>query len=56
MASVFRLLLCSKETMHPYTVLTLYSIIMYCFLDSLLPCLAAVGRALGMEMEPQFDK
>ncbi|TKW22076.1 hypothetical protein SEVIR_4G205100v4 [Setaria viridis] len=56
MASVFRLLFRSKEAMHPYAASALYGVAMYCFLDSLLPCLAVTGRALGMEMEPQFDK
>ncbi|PUZ59734.1 hypothetical protein GQ55_4G066200 [Panicum hallii var. hallii] len=32
------------------------AVVMYCVLDSLLPCLAVAGRALGMEMEPQFDR
>ncbi|RLN12430.1 putative long-chain-alcohol O-fatty-acyltransferase 4 [Panicum miliaceum] len=56
MASVFRLLFRSKGTMHPYAAFALYGVAMYCVLDSLLPCLAVAGRALGMEMEPQFDR
>jgi hypothetical protein len=56
MASVLRLLYRSKEMMHGYAVFALYGVTIYCFLDSLLPCLAVTGRALGMEMEPQFDK
>lgn len=46
-----------KDQMHPYATFALYGIYIYCFLDSLLPCLAALGRALmGMGLEPQFDK
>lgn len=45
-----------KDQMHPYVAFTLCGIYMYCFLDFLLPCLAALGRALGMGLEPQFDK
>ncbi|RLM56233.1 putative long-chain-alcohol O-fatty-acyltransferase 4 [Panicum miliaceum] len=56
MASVFRLLFRSKDTLHPYAAFALYGVVMYCVLDSLLPCLAVAGRALGMEMEPQFDR
>ncbi|KAJ1260148.1 hypothetical protein BS78_10G210300 [Paspalum vaginatum] len=49
-------LLHSKKITHPYAASILYCIIIYCALDSVFPCLAAVGRALGMEMEPQFNK
>ncbi|RLM80126.1 hypothetical protein C2845_PM12G14570 [Panicum miliaceum] len=45
-----------KDQMHPYATFALYGIYIYCFLDFLLPCLAALGRALGMGLEPQFDK
>ncbi|KAF8686193.1 hypothetical protein HU200_043636 [Digitaria exilis] len=45
-----------KDQMHPYVAFTLYGIYIYCFLDFLLPCLAALGRALGMGLEPQFDR
>ena len=45
-----------KDQMHPYAIFALYGIFIYCFLDFLLPCLAALGRALGMGLEPQFDK
>ncbi|OEL12767.1 putative long-chain-alcohol O-fatty-acyltransferase 4 [Dichanthelium oligosanthes] len=45
-----------KDQMHPYAAFALYGVYMYCFLDFLLPCLAALGRALGMGLEPQFDK
>ncbi|RCV06282.1 LOW QUALITY PROTEIN: hypothetical protein SETIT_1G150600v2 [Setaria italica] len=45
-----------KDQMHPYAVFALYGIYIYCFLDFLLPCLAALGRALGMGLEPQFHK
>ncbi|KAF8658568.1 hypothetical protein HU200_059028 [Digitaria exilis] len=45
-----------KETIHPYASFSLYGVAIYCYLDSLLPCLAIIGTALGMEMEPQFDK
>ncbi|CAN6244236.1 unnamed protein product [Urochloa humidicola] len=41
-----------KDRMHPYVAFALYGVYMYCFLDSLLPCLAA----LGMGLEPQFDR
>ena len=56
MAFAIRLLSRSKDTMHPYAASALYGVVMYCILDSLLPCLAVAGRALGMEMEPQFDR
>jgi hypothetical protein len=56
LASTVRLLSRSKDTMHPYAASALYGVVMYCILDSLLPCLAVAGRALGMEMEPQFDR
>ena len=36
--------------------LALYSVPMYCFLDLLLPSIAAAGGALGMETEPQLDR
>ncbi|KAL6660455.1 hypothetical protein ACP70R_002001 [Stipagrostis hirtigluma subsp. patula] len=42
--------------LHLYIRLALYGIHIYCFLDLLLPCIAAAGAALGMEMEPQFDR
>jgi hypothetical protein len=42
--------------LHLYVRLALYGVHMYCFLDFLLPCIAAAGGALGMEMEPQFDR
>ncbi|CAN6251459.1 unnamed protein product [Urochloa humidicola] len=45
-----------KDRMHPYVTFALYGVYMYCFLDSLLPCLGALGRALGMGLEPQFDR
>nr|ACG41736.1 wax synthase isoform 1 [Zea mays] len=44
------------DQLHLYTRLALYSVHIYCFLDFLLPCIAAAGGALGMDMEPQFDK
>jgi hypothetical protein len=46
----------SKERTHPYVAFVLYGAITYCILDSVLPCLAAMGMALGMELEPQFNK
>ncbi|KAL6899820.1 hypothetical protein ACP4OV_006478 [Aristida adscensionis] len=49
-------LLRGKDRMHLYAAFTLYGVFTYCFLDSVLPCLAALGRALGMELEPQFDR
>ncbi|KAM0850994.1 hypothetical protein ACQ4PT_052705 [Festuca glaucescens] len=45
-----------RDRLHLYVRLALYGVHMYCFLDLLLPCIAAVGGALGMEMEPQFDR
>ncbi|TVU13300.1 hypothetical protein EJB05_40347, partial [Eragrostis curvula] len=45
-----------KHRLHPYVRLALYGVHIYCFLDLLLPCIAAAGGALGMEMEPQFDR
>ena len=33
-----------------------YRVPMYCFLDLLLPSIAAAGGALGMETEPQLDR
>ncbi|CAM0907774.1 unnamed protein product [Alopecurus aequalis] len=45
-----------NDRLHLYARLALYGVHMYCFLDLLLPCIAAAGGALGMEMEPQFDR
>ncbi|KAL6650477.1 hypothetical protein ACP70R_009402 [Stipagrostis hirtigluma subsp. patula] len=45
-----------KDQLHLYVRLALYGVHMYCFLDLLLPCIAAAGGALGMEVEPQFDR
>jgi hypothetical protein len=45
-----------KHRMHLYVRLALYGVHIYCFMDLLLPCTAAAGRALGMEIEPQFDR
>nr|TKW03207.1 hypothetical protein SEVIR_7G008900v2 [Setaria viridis] len=44
------------DQLHLYMRLALYGVHMYCFLDLLLPCIAAAGGALGMELEPQFDR
>ncbi|KAF0893589.1 hypothetical protein E2562_027315 [Oryza meyeriana var. granulata] len=44
------------QLLHRYVRLVLYGIHIYCFLDLLLPCIAAAGAALGMEMEPPFDR
>ncbi|CAN6247932.1 unnamed protein product [Urochloa humidicola] len=44
------------DQLHLYMRLALYGVHIYCFFDLLLPCIAAVGGALGMEMEPQFDR
>ncbi|KAJ1297689.1 hypothetical protein BS78_01G396200 [Paspalum vaginatum] len=44
------------DRLHLYVRLALYGVHIYCFLDLLLPCIAAAGGALGMEMEPQFDR
>ncbi|CAO2041802.1 unnamed protein product [Urochloa humidicola] len=45
-----------KDRLHLYARLALYGVHMYCFADLLLPCIAAVAGALGMEVEPQFDR
>ncbi|KAI4968199.1 hypothetical protein ZWY2020_005311 [Hordeum vulgare] len=42
--------------LHLYGRLALYGVHTYCFLDLLLPCIAAAAGALGMETEPQFDR
>ncbi|CAN6200944.1 unnamed protein product [Urochloa humidicola] len=60
MASAIRLLSRRNQAIvtHPYAAFALFGVAIYCILDSLLPCLAAAGRAAlgGVEMEPQFDK
>ncbi|XP_020084917.1 probable long-chain-alcohol O-fatty-acyltransferase 5 [Ananas comosus] len=46
-----------KPLMHPYLVLSLYCVHMYLALEIVLAGAAALARgALGMELEPQFDK
>ncbi|KAL6660343.1 hypothetical protein ACP70R_001889 [Stipagrostis hirtigluma subsp. patula] len=45
-----------KDQLHLYVRLALYGVHMYCFLDLLLPCIPAAGGALGMEVDPQFDR
>ncbi|TVU13304.1 hypothetical protein EJB05_40352, partial [Eragrostis curvula] len=45
-----------KDQLHLYVRLALYGIHIYCFYDFMLPCIAAAGGALGMEMEPPFDQ
>jgi hypothetical protein len=45
-----------KEWTHPFAADVLYRAIIYCIPDSILSCLAAMGRALGIELEPQFNK
>jgi hypothetical protein len=45
-----------KHRLHLYVRLALYGVHMYCFLDLLLPCIAAASGALGMAVEPQFDR
>ncbi|TVU13320.1 hypothetical protein EJB05_40368, partial [Eragrostis curvula] len=45
-----------NHRLHLYVRLALYGVHAYCFLDLLLPCIAAAGAALGMEMEPQFNR
>ncbi|GJM84938.1 hypothetical protein PR202_ga00654 [Eleusine coracana subsp. coracana] len=46
-----------KDAMHPHVASAVYAVFIYCNLDFLLPCLAALGRAvLGLELEPQFDR
>ncbi|KAF0935090.1 hypothetical protein E2562_030333 [Oryza meyeriana var. granulata] len=49
-------LLRRKNELQVYTAFTLYAVVTYCFLDFVLPCIAAVGGALSMELEPQFDR
>ena len=46
----------TKNEIHGYTAFTIYAVLTYCFLDFLMPCVAAVGATLGMELEPQFDR
>ncbi|BAS78598.1 Os02g0468100 [Oryza sativa Japonica Group] len=55
MAAIVRVLH-AKEEMHRYAAFSLNAVFMYCFLDVVLPALGAAGVALGMEMEPQFDR
>lgn len=45
-----------KDQLNFYARLALYGVHVYCFADLLLPCIAIVGGALGMELEPQFDR
>ncbi|XP_047062534.1 acyl-CoA--sterol O-acyltransferase 1-like [Lolium rigidum] len=45
-----------NHRLHLYARLALYGVHTYCFLDLLLPCIAAAAAALGMEAEPQFDR
>ncbi|OEL23936.1 hypothetical protein BAE44_0015045 [Dichanthelium oligosanthes] len=45
-----------KNLLHLYVRLVLFGIHLYCFLDLVLPFMAAAGSAIGMELEPQFDK
>uniref|UniRef100_A0ACD5WQG1 Uncharacterized protein n=1 Tax=Avena sativa TaxID=4498 RepID=A0ACD5WQG1_AVESA len=42
--------------LHLYARLALYGVHTYCFLDLLLPVIAAAAGALGMQAEPQFDR
>uniref|UniRef100_A0A0D9VFN2 Wax synthase domain-containing protein n=1 Tax=Leersia perrieri TaxID=77586 RepID=A0A0D9VFN2_9ORYZ len=57
MAEAVIYLIRRKNEMHRYAAFALYAVVTYCFLDSLLPCVAAaVSGALGMELEPQFDR
>ncbi|RCV38242.1 hypothetical protein SEVIR_8G133200v4 [Setaria viridis] len=44
------------KNLHLNVRLVLFGIHLYCFLDLILPCIAAAGSALGMELEPQFNK
>ncbi|KAM0851007.1 hypothetical protein ACQ4PT_052713 [Festuca glaucescens] len=45
-----------NDRLHLYARLALYGVHTYCFLDLLLPCIAAATAALGMEAEPQFNR
>ncbi|GJN20984.1 hypothetical protein PR202_gb08429 [Eleusine coracana subsp. coracana] len=57
MVAILHLLRGKKDAMHPHVASAVYAVFIYCNLDFLLPCLAALGRAvLGLEMEPQFDR
>ncbi|CAL5016439.1 unnamed protein product [Urochloa decumbens] len=55
-AAVVHLLQLKSLQLHLYVRLALFGVHLYCFLDLVLPCMAAAGGALGMELEPQFDK
>ncbi|KAM3244215.1 hypothetical protein ACQJBY_055877 [Aegilops geniculata] len=45
-----------RNRLHLHARLALYGIELYCFFDLLLACLAAIGGALGMDMERPFDR
>ena len=45
-----------SNLLHLYVRLVLFGVHLYCFLDLILPIIAAAGSALGMELEPQFNK
>uniref|UniRef100_J3LCS4 Wax synthase domain-containing protein n=1 Tax=Oryza brachyantha TaxID=4533 RepID=J3LCS4_ORYBR len=45
-----------KDEMHRYAAFALDGVFIYCFLDVVLSGLGAAGGALGMELEPQFDR
>ncbi|CAN6227495.1 unnamed protein product [Urochloa humidicola] len=55
-AAVIHLLQLKNLQLHLYVRLALFGVHLYCVLDLVLPCIAAAGGALGMELEPQFDK
>lgn len=44
------------DRFHRYVRYSIYCLFLYLLLDLLMPCTAALGRALGMEPEPQFDR
>ncbi|KAF7091389.1 hypothetical protein CFC21_093981 [Triticum aestivum] len=45
-----------RNRLHLHARLALYGIVLYCFFYLLLACLAAIGGALGMDMERPFDR
>ncbi|XP_052151653.1 probable long-chain-alcohol O-fatty-acyltransferase 4 [Oryza glaberrima] len=55
-ATILHLYESKIQLLHRYIRLAMYGIHIYCFLDLLLPCIAAAGSALGMELEPPFDR
>jgi hypothetical protein len=44
------------DSLHRYVRYSVYCLHLYCLLDLLIPCTAAAGRLLGLELERQFDR